>query len=514
MSDKPTKDSLSIEEHALASDKGPSFSFEDIISKAAKKKYKILFLSDHPLSASGVGVQARFLINGLVATGKYTFRCLGGAIRHTSYETIQVNPDFIVRPIDGFGDRDTIRQLLVAEKPDAVFLFTDPRQFIWVWEMEDEIRSFCPIVYWHVWDNDPYPDFNAPWYESTDLVNCISKKTFDLVKPNFPEKTNYVPHAFPKDVVYPLPKDQALALRKQNFGERADWFIALWVNRNATRKMPADLINGFANFVNDLEKKHGHRKAALIMHTDPSDIEGPNLIAVAEQFGVLDNVLFSKDKLNFEQMNALYNVVDAGINISKNEGFGLLLLNLLQAGKPVIALKTGGMTEQVQDMETGYEHGVAIEPAKRALVGSQMVPYIYEDYCTQEQIADAFMKLYEMSPAQREEIGQAAIKYVDKHFNYENIVATWDSTLEKTIQQHKSKLDSRWSVIQLTPKFIKSINQEKVANPSTSNVGKVQNGPNTNVKTVSLEKPSEPEIKQINDKEQLRSKIKITPVSL
>ena len=37
---------------------------------------KILFLSDHPLAPSGVGVQARFLIEGLIKTGKYSFNDL------------------------------------------------------------------------------------------------------------------------------------------------------------------------------------------------------------------------------------------------------------------------------------------------------------------------------------------------------------------------------------------------------------------------------------------------------
>ena len=42
-------------------------------------KKTILMLSDHPLSTSGVGTQARWLIHGLINTGKYSFRCFGGA---------------------------------------------------------------------------------------------------------------------------------------------------------------------------------------------------------------------------------------------------------------------------------------------------------------------------------------------------------------------------------------------------------------------------------------------------
>lgn len=480
----------------------PNIDFAQLAAMGTKK-HKILFLSDHPLAASGVGVQARFLINGLIDTGRFTFRCLGGAMKHVSYDVIQVNPDFIIKPVNGFGTKELVRQLLVAEKPDAVFLFTDPRQFIWIWEMEDEIRSICPIVYWHVWDNDPYPKFNGPWYEGTDLINCISKKTFDLVKPNFPDKTHYVPHAFPENTVVPLPKEQANELRKQNFGPKADWFTGLWVNRNATRKMPGDLLAGFAKFVDNLEKKYGHRNASLIMHTDPNDIEGPNLIAIAEEFGILGNVMFSKEKLNFEQMNTLYNVVDYGVNISKNEGFGLLCLNLLQTGKPVIALKTGGMTEQVLDPETGFEFGVAIEPAKRALVGSQSVPFIYEDYCTHEQVADAMMKLYEMSPDQRELVGQKAIEHVRKNFNYQNVVNKWAETLEETIAAHSSKLTSRWTVTRLSIKPQDAKKENAISAPV----------PAKETQPLSASVMSQP-VKINNDKESLRSQITISPVSV
>jgi hypothetical protein len=270
-----------------------------------KKKYKVLCLSDHPLAPSGVGVQARFLIEGLINTGKYSFRCLGGAIKHQDYRTIKVNDDFIIKPIDGFGNHETIRSLLITEKPDVLFIFTDPRQFIWLWEIEDEIHQVCPIAYWHVWDNDPFPAFNRPWYESTDLINCLSYKTYELVKPHFEDKTYYIPHAFPKHVYYELPAQDRAQLSVQNFGPRANWFKALWVNRNATRKMPADTLDCWKRFLDKLESKHGHRNAMLIMHTDPNDNEGPNLLAVAEMLGLQNNVWFSTDKLQFERTKDL-----------------------------------------------------------------------------------------------------------------------------------------------------------------------------------------------------------------
>jgi hypothetical protein len=116
-----------------------------VASMADKKT--ILMLSDHPLATSGVGVQARWLINGLIGTGKYRFRVFGGAMRHENYDEVVVNEDFIIKPTAGFGDKNLMRKVLVQVKPDAILLFTDPRQFIWVWEMEDEIHQICPITY-------------------------------------------------------------------------------------------------------------------------------------------------------------------------------------------------------------------------------------------------------------------------------------------------------------------------------------------------------------------------------
>ena len=73
-------------------------------------KKKVLVLSDHALSTSGVGTQTRHLINGLLQKNdNWTFRQFGAALKHSDYRTVVVNDDFIIKPIDGFGDRQTIR---------------------------------------------------------------------------------------------------------------------------------------------------------------------------------------------------------------------------------------------------------------------------------------------------------------------------------------------------------------------------------------------------------------------
>lgn len=433
------------------------------------RKYKILLLSDDLRCVSGVGVQSRALVEGLVKTGKYSFRQLGGAMKHPNYDIQVLHPDIVVKPIDGFGTPQALRQLLITEKPDAIMLFTDPRQFIWVWQMEDEINQICPIVYWHVWDNDPYPDYNSAFYESTDLINCISKKTYDLVREKFPHKTNYIPHAFPDSWYYPLLQEEIQKIKTESLGPRKDWFFALWVNRNAHRKMPSDVIQGFKMFLDKLQETEGHKNAVLVMHTNPKDPEGPDLHAVSEALGVSDRVMFSTAHIDMPDMNRLYNVSDVLINVSRAEGFGLSLNAAMKVGKPVIALKTGGMTDQIIDERNGNVHGVALEPVERYLVGSQATPYIYDDHFSKKELAEGLYKIYKLTPEEKQQIAQEAKDHLDYQFNYEKIVEEWDRTLEDAIVKWKTKnAEKNWGVIHFNPPVdnnVLNISEIKNRNP-------------------------------------------------
>ena len=80
------------------------------------EKKKILVISDHALSPSGVANQTKFLIEGLIKKGDMTFRQLGAAISHESYETIKVNEDFFIKPVSGFGNKALIRNIIVFYK--------------------------------------------------------------------------------------------------------------------------------------------------------------------------------------------------------------------------------------------------------------------------------------------------------------------------------------------------------------------------------------------------------------
>ena len=70
-------------------------------------------------------------------------------------------------------------------------------------------------------------------------------------------------------------------------------------------------------------------------------------------------------------------MADTTINISDAEGFGLATLESLSCGTPILITMTGGLQDQITDGETWF--GVGLEPCSKTVIGSQQVPYIYED---------------------------------------------------------------------------------------------------------------------------------------
>jgi glycosyltransferase involved in cell wall biosynthesis len=413
------------------------------------KKKKVVVLSDHALSCSGVGTQTRHLLTGLIQKGEWTFRQFGAALKHTDYDTVVVNEDLVIKPIDGFGDRNLLRIALATEKPDVLFIFTDPRFFIWLFEMEDEVHQVCPIAWWHVWDNAPYPNFNQVLYDSTDLINCHSHMTYELIKDNISTRVNFIPHAVPKEIFFPMPKTEIISYKQQLLGkDRLDHFVCIWVNRNAKRKRPADVLESWKIFLDKLEIAEGHRKATLIMHTDPHDHEGPNLIQNAEHFGITGNVYFSTSRLEFEKINVLYNIADACLNISYAEGFGLGTLEAMMTGCPAVAVKTGGLTRQVVDHRDGTENGVALPVEFKSLVGSQQVPFIYEDYVTNETVADGLLKLAKLSSQEKSDLRKKCLKYVEENFLLQDTVDMWHDTM-KDLQENWKKDYKSWECFTL-----------------------------------------------------------------
>tara|TARA_R100000008_G_scaffold35346_1_gene20042 strand:+ start:2351 stop:3610 length:1260 start_codon:yes stop_codon:yes gene_type:complete len=416
------------------------------------EKKKILVLSDHPLSPSGVGTQTKYFIESLLKTNRYKFICLGGAIKHQKYDPIKVDPwgeDWIIYPVDGYGTHDIIRSLLRTERPDIVWFMTDPRFWGWLWEIEDEVRPLVPMVYYHVWDNYPYPNFNARYYDSTDVVVAISKLTHDIVQNVSPNvECHYLPHSVDTGVFKKLPESEVKDFVEKGFDSSEEKFTIFWNNRNARRKQSGSLIWWFNEFLN----KVGRDKARLVMHTDPKDNNGQDLIAIMQELN-LDNgeVFISRDKVPPKLLAFMYNMSDCTINISDAEGFGLATLESLACETPIIATMTGGLQEQVTDGEDWF--GVGLTPVSKAVIGSQGVPYIYEDRVSQDDVVNALLKMYNMTKEERQALGAKGRQHVMNNYNFDQFQSKWVELIDGVVENYGSWETrvgyDRWEILEV-----------------------------------------------------------------
>jgi|TARA_B100000085_G_scaffold79420_1_gene71526 hypothetical protein len=416
---------------------------EGYIPKADRKK--ILLLCDDIRMHSGVATMAREFVVG--SAHHYNWFNLGAAVNHPEVgKVMDLSADVnktakledasvYVQPSNGYGDTSMIRHLIKTQKPDAIFIFTDPRYWIWLFEIEREIRSKIPIVWLNIWDEYPAPMYNKNYYDSVDGLLGISKQTCNINRLVLGDKiknkvSKYVPHGIDEDTFFPIQeghKDfEALQEFKSNlFKGKEIEYVVFFNSRNIQRKHPGDTILAFKQFC-DIIGEEKAKKVALVMKTEVSSQHGTDLRAIKETFCPELNVMFATEKLSPAQMNLLYNISDLTVLLSSNEGWGLALTESMMAGTMISANVTGGMQDQMRfenekgewiDFDADFpsnhrgtykKHGewaIPIWPTNMSMMGSPLTPYIYDDRCMPEDAAKTMLQAYELGREERNKKG-------------------------------------------------------------------------------------------------------------
>ena len=439
-------------------------------NKPAKKK--ILLLGDDFRLPSGIGTISKEIIFNTVK--EFDWVQLGAAMQHPdagqafdlSAEVVKETgiEDASVKliPWNGYGDRNILFAIINREQPDAILHFTDPRYWTWLYAIEHEIKTTfnIPITYYSIWDDLPYPMWNAPFYGSCDMIMGISKQSDNIHREvlkqngfgviNYDESddlpaikkwnsvlTGYVPHGLNHNMFKPLDSNDAgyIAMHKQIKDANKVDFVVMWNNRNIRRKQPGDVILAFKTFV-DLLPTDQQSKVALLMHTQPVDENGTDLKAVWKAIAPNCKVIFSEQKLSTPDLNAMYNVADVVINIGSNEGWGLSSTEAMLSGTPIINNVTGGLQDQCGFVDENDEwirfdgdfatnhagkyklHGIWVKPvfpSNRSLQGSPQTPYIFDDRVKFEDVADAIMYWYNTPETLRNEMGEVGREWCLKN---------------------------------------------------------------------------------------------------
>ena len=409
------------------------------------QRKKILLICDDIRVHSGVATVAKEIV--LHTSHHFNWVQMAGAIKHPDQgKKIELSPSInetkgiedssvVLYPQDGYGNPDILRQIINIEKPDAIMCFTDPRYFIWLFNMESELRGKLPISYLNIWDDYPAPMYNQPYYEACDLLMGISKQTVNINKLVLGDKGKnklfkYVPHGLNSDIFFPINKKDPdfKNFKKLLFQNKEPEFVVFFNSRNIRRKQIPDALLAFRSFLDSLPKEKS-KHCFMVLHTELVTDAGTDLSVVKEYLfdeSYKDNVIFSTSKLTQPQLNYLYNITDVQILLTSNEGWGLSITEAILAGTPIIANVTGGMQDQMRfednegkwftpdgDIPSNHKktfdkHGewaFPVYPTSRSIQGSPLTPYIFDDRCKWEDACDRIKEVYALSSEERKARG-------------------------------------------------------------------------------------------------------------
>ena len=143
----------------------------------------------------------------------------------------------------------------------------------------------------------------------------------------------------------PSDKEEA---RKQ-LGLREDDRILLFVGRIEPLK-GVDILLGAA-----AQGGSGSECFVRIVGGDESTREGEmaHLRDLASQLGIAERVTFM-GAVDHERLPLFYNAADVCVVPSFYESFGLVALEAMACGTPVVASRVGGLSVAIRDSETGY----------------------------------------------------------------------------------------------------------------------------------------------------------------
>ena len=232
------------------------------------------------------------------------------------------------------------------------------------------------------------------------------------------EKIVIIPPGVDTSRFYPIPSDEARESIGLPLGER----ILLFVGRIEPLKGLDTLLRAIA-----MLRESGVQCQAphflVVIGGDP-DASGENLTtemarlqALSRELGLNDLVLFL-GKRGQDTLPYYYSAADVLIMPSHYESFGMVALEAMACGTPVVASQVGGLAFLVQDGQTGF----AVPNGDAAALSDRLTRLLTD-------------------PALREKLGRQAAAYAVQ-YSWENIVSRLLEVYDSLLHQKQPAISS------------------------------------------------------------------------